>query len=162
MIIFKKTKFGNIGLEEKGGSITKLVFENDSRKIEGETCLFNEKTASSVLKEAFRQLDEYFDGKRTEFDLPLAPQGTPFMKSVWEALCDIPYGETATYKDIAIAVGSPKAYRAVGMANNRNPIGIIVPCHRVIGCSGKLVGYAGGTDLKYKLLRLENKKFTEK
>jgi len=80
MIIFKKTKFGNIGLEEKGGSITKLVFENDSRKIEGETCLFNEKTASSVLKEAFRQLDEYFDGKRTEFDLPLAPQGTPFMK----------------------------------------------------------------------------------
>ena len=162
MIIFKKTKFGNIGLEEKDGFITKLAFENDSRKIEGETCLFDEKGSSPVLKEAFRQLDEYFDGRRTEFDLPLAPQGTPFMKAVWEALCTIPYGETATYKDIAIAVGSPKAYRAVGMANNRNPIGIIVPCHRVIGCNGKLVGYAGGTDLKYKLLRLENKKFTEK
>ena len=162
MIIFKKTKIGNIGLEEKGGFITKLAFENDSRKIEGETCFFDEKTATPVLIEAFRQLDEYFDGQRTEFDLPLAPQGTPFMKKVWEALCTIPYGETATYKDIAIAVGSPKAYRAVGMANNRNPIGIIVPCHRVIGCSGKLVGYAGGTDLKYKLLRLENKNFTEK
>ncbi|MCL2141712.1 MAG: methylated-DNA--[protein]-cysteine S-methyltransferase, partial [Methanimicrococcus sp.] len=81
---------------------------------------------------------------------------------VWNALCDIPYGKTVTYKDIAQAVGNPKACRAVGLANNKNPIAIVIPCHRVIGCSGKLVGYAGGLDLKRKLLVLENKSFQEK
>lgn len=84
------------------------------------------------------------------------------MKKVWAALCDIPYGKTATYKEIAEAAGSPKAYRAVGSANNKNPISIIIPCHRVIGSSGKLVGYAAGTDIKNKLLLLENKQFQEK
>lgn len=162
MIYFKETEIGGIGIEEAGGKITQLVFKNDTRKIDGECGIYSEENASPVLKEAFKQLDEYFEGSRTEFDLPLAPEGTPFMKKVWAALCEIPYGKTATYKEIAEAAGSPKAYRAVGSANNRNPISIIIPCHRVIGCNGKLVGYAGGTDIKNKLLLLENKQFCEK
>ena len=161
MIYFKETPLGRIGIGEKDGAVVKTVFERNTDKVGAEFCIFYEDKAPSIVVEAFRQLDEYFKGERTEFDLPLAPEGTPFMKRVWSALCDIPYGTTATYKDIAIAVGCPKGYRAVGMANNKNPIGIIIPCHRVIGCSGKLVGYAGGTDLKTKLLVLENKQFKE-
>lgn len=103
------------------------------------------------------ELTEYFDGKRTQFDIPLSLHGTPFQKAVWEALCHIPYGETRSYKEIAAAVGNPKASRAIGMANNKNPIPLLVPCHRVIGASGLLVGYAGGLELKKKLLQLENK-----
>lgn len=108
-------------------------------------------------KEAARQLREYFAGERTEFSLPLKPQGTPFQLAVWRALTEIPYGETRSYGAIAAAVGNPKASRAVGMANNRNPISIIVPCHRVIGSTGKLVGYGGGLDKKIALLELERK-----
>ena len=106
---------------------------------------------------AFSQLDEYFHGKRKEFDFPLEMRGTEFQKKVWMALSDIPYGETRTYKEIATAVGSPKASRAVGMANNKNPIAIVVPCHRVIGSNGKLVGYAGGLEMKTALLEIEKK-----
>ncbi|NLZ81309.1 MAG: methylated-DNA--[protein]-cysteine S-methyltransferase [Clostridiales bacterium] len=106
---------------------------------------------------AFSQLDEYFHGKRKEFDFPLEMRGTEFQKKVWMALCDIPYGETRTYKEIAILVGNPKASRAVGMANNKNPIAIAVPCHRVIGSNGKLVGYAGGLEMKTALLDIEKK-----
>ena len=98
---------------------------------------------------------EYLDGKRKEFDFPYKMIGTEFQKKVWHALTKIPYGETRTYKEIATAVGNPKASRAVGMANNRNPIFIVVPCHRVIGANGKLVGYAGGLDMKDALLSLE-------
>ena len=108
-----------------------------------------------LIAEAFRELEEYFSGTRREFDLPLNPQGTPFQRSVWAALRRIPYGGTASYKEIAEAVGCPGGSRAVGMANNRNPIAILIPCHRVIGANGKLVGYAGGLDLKRKLLELE-------
>lgn len=108
-----------------------------------------------LTEETARQLREYFDGKRTEFDLPCKPHGTAFQEKVWAALCDIPYGQTRTYKDIAIAVGNPKACRAVGMANHNNPIGIVIPCHRVIGANGKLTGYAGGLDIKEALLNLE-------
>jgi O-6-methylguanine DNA methyltransferase len=163
MIYFKESSIGRIGIGEKGGSIVKVVFENNTEKIGSDFCDFtqNESNVPIIVVEAFRQLDEYLDGKRREFELPLAPEGTPFMKKVWTALCDIPYGKTATYKDIAIAVGSPKGYRAVGMANNKNPVAVFIPCHRVIGCSGKLVGYAGGMDLKTKLLVLENKQFKE-
>ncbi|MDV0444509.1 Methylated-DNA--protein-cysteine methyltransferase, constitutive [Methanimicrococcus sp. At1] len=163
MIYFKETVIGKFGIEGKDGSITKTVFENDLSKI-GENC--RDFTASSdvppVVAEAFKQLEEYFDGTRKEFTLPLAPAGTPFMQKVWAALCEIPYGETATYKEIAETAGNPKACRAVGMANNKNPIAVFIPCHRVIGSSGKLVGYAGGTDVKHKLLVLENKNFKEK
>ncbi len=103
------------------------------------------------------QLDEYFEGKRQTFDIPYILEGTEFQKKAWQALTTIPYGKTASYKDMAIKVGNPKASRAIGMANNKNPITIIIPCHRVIGSSGKLVGYAGGLNMKEKVLELEAK-----
>jgi methylated-DNA-[protein]-cysteine S-methyltransferase len=104
------------------------------------------------LPEAARQLRAYFDGSLTDFDLPLAPQGTAFQRKVWRALCDIPFGETISYAQLAHRVGNPKASRAVGMANSRNPVSIIVPCHRVIGADGSLTGYAGGIERKRALL----------
>jgi methylated-DNA-[protein]-cysteine S-methyltransferase len=107
------------------------------------------------FKEAARQLKAYFSGELKSFDLELAPEGTDFQKSVWKALCEIPYGKTLTYKEIAVSLGKSRAYRAVGLANNRNPIAIIVPCHRVIGSNGKLTGYASGLDIKEFLLKLE-------
>jgi len=109
----------------------------------------------SVLRRTKQQLDEYFAGTRRNFDLPLAPQGTDFQVKVWNALCTIPYGETNNYGQIAVQVGNPKAARAVGGANNRNPIAIIIPCHRVIGANGAMVGYRGGLDIKEHLLQLE-------
>jgi len=102
-----------------------------------------------------RQLREYFAGERREFDVPLALEGTPFQRRVWDALLDVGYGRTATYADIARAIGQPKAVRAVGLANGRNPIPIIVPCHRIIGSDGTLTGYGGGLPIKRKLLELE-------
>lgn len=108
-----------------------------------------------LLLEAKRQLQEYFAGTRKDFDLPLDTQGTPFQEKVWAALRQIPYGKTVSYKDIAVAIDNPKAVRAVGGANNKNPISIITPCHRVIGSTGKLVGYGGGIDAKVYLLQLE-------
>ncbi|MDD3317488.1 MAG: methylated-DNA--[protein]-cysteine S-methyltransferase [Methanosarcina sp.] len=108
------------------------------------------------FKEAARQLEAYFSGKLEFFDLKLAPEGTDFQKLVWKALCEIPYGETRSYKEIAVSVGKPRAYRAVGLANNWNPVAIIIPCHRVIGSDGKLTGYASGLDIKEFLLRLES------
>lgn len=102
-----------------------------------------------------REIIEFLDGKRKEFTFDIEPEGTDFQKKVWKALRDIPYGETRTYKDIAIAIGNEKACRAVGLANNRNPIVFAIPCHRVIGSNGKLVGFGGGLDVKQKLLNLE-------
>ncbi len=111
---------------------------------------------------AFNQVCEYVKGIRKTFDFPYELHGTEFQKKVWNALCQIPYGETRTYKQIAAAVGSPKANRAVGMANNRNPIMVVVPCHRVIGTDGALIGYAGGLDMKKALLELErNRRISE-
>ncbi len=107
------------------------------------------------LAEARRQLDEYFGGDRKQFDLPLRLEGTEFQVSVLEALQEIPYGETASYGEIARRIGRPKAVRAVGAANGRNPIPIVVPCHRVIGSTGDLTGFGGGLDTKEALLRLE-------
>ena len=109
----------------------------------------------SILCITERQLNEYFSGQRTTFDLPLTFQGTPFQQQVWQALLTIPYGETRSYSDIAHQIGNPKAVRAVGAANGRNPISIIAPCHRVIGRSGELTGFAGGIAAKAKLLQLE-------
>ncbi|MDR0463261.1 MAG: methylated-DNA--[protein]-cysteine S-methyltransferase [Pseudomonadales bacterium] len=110
---------------------------------------------SSMLERTAKQLEEYFVGKRKDFDIPLKLYGTDFQKQTWEALISVPYGKTASYKDIAIQIGSPKACRAVGGANNKNPIAIIVPCHRIVGANSKLVGYAGGLDIKTMLLDLE-------
>ncbi len=104
-----------------------------------------------------RQLREYFAGKRRDFDIPLDVEGTEFQMKVWNALCKIPFGRTASYADIARKIGKPKAMRAVGMANGRNPVSIIVPCHRVIGADGSLTGYGGGLDRKKILLDLESR-----
>ncbi len=113
------------------------------------------KKETPLIKQAEKELREYFEGTRKVFTLPLSLKGTPFQMKVWEELRKIPYGETLSYGQIAENVGNPKAARAVGMANNKNPIMIIVPCHRVIGKNGKLVGYAGGVDIKEKLLKIE-------
>ncbi len=115
----------------------------------------NNNKQNIIIKKTIKQLDEYFSGKREIFNLPMNPSGTEFQKRVWDELQKIPYGQTRSYKDIAIAIGNPKAYRAVGNANNKNPIGIIIPCHRVIGANKKLTGYAGGIDKKEKLLNME-------
>lgn len=108
-----------------------------------------------LLQQAMLEFDEYFAGKRTQFSLPLAAQGTEFQQQVWKALTTIPYGETWSYQDLANKINNPKAVRAVGLANGKNPISIIVPCHRVIGKNGKLTGYAGGVAKKAALLKLE-------
>ena len=110
---------------------------------------------TELLSMATIQLDEYFQGKRTTFSLPFKLIGTPFQLTVWKELQNIPYGKTTSYKEIAQKINKPKAYRAVGMANNKNPLPIIIPCHRVIGSNGKLIGYAGGLNLKNYLLELE-------
>lgn len=141
---------GQIFIGEKDGNITYLGFHEDDKRI-----LNYKKMETPLIKDTKIQLTEYFEGKRKDFDLPLSLYGTDFQKSVWKALEEIPYGQTCSYKDIAIKIGKPKAARAVGMANNRNPISIIIPCHRVIGHNGSLIGYGGGLSMKKVLLNLE-------
>lgn len=143
----RQTSIGKIAIEEDDGFIIRVSLNAAEPVTKAES--------SPLIEEAFEQLNHYLSGKRTAFDLPLRPEGTPFMESVWQALQNIPYGSTASYKDIAEAIGSPKAFRAVGLANNRNPIAIFIPCHRVIGKNGTLVGYAGGLSMKEELLKLE-------
>ena len=136
----------------------KIEYEEDvliSLKKTDETSDWGKKTEFTDL--VYKEIMEYLNGKRKSFDIKYEINGTEFQKKVWKELTNIPYGETRTYKEIAVAVGNPKASRAVGMANNKNPIAIIVPCHRVIGSDGKLVGYAGGLDMKRTLLNLEKK-----
>ena len=142
----RKFPIGKIGVKSENGTIRELALPCD----EPETL-----PDDPLIAETFRELDEYFAGTRREFDLPLDPQGTPFQRKVWEALRRIPCGRTASYKEIAEEIGSPGGSRAVGMANHCNPIAILIPCHRVIGANGKLVGYAGGLERKRKLLELE-------
>jgi methylated-DNA-[protein]-cysteine S-methyltransferase len=149
---YYQTTLGKIGIGESRGKITHLVFETDAIPKDIEL------RETAILKEAAAQLQAYLAGELREFSLPLAPAGTPFMRKVWEALLAIPYGTTVSYKHIAEAVGMPKAARAVGMANGRNPIPICIPCHRVIGKNGKLVGYSSGLDLKEKLLAIEKER----
>lgn len=117
----------------------------------------NESEERDVFGETIRQLEQYFAGDRTDFTVPTAPRGTEFQRSVWQALTGIPYGQTRTYGQIAETIGKPKAVRAVGLANGKNPLSIIVPCHRVIGASGDLVGYGGGVERKRFLLDLESR-----
>ena len=147
-VFFYNSAIGKIGIAEDGSAITNIFFESEE--------LVNfEIKETPLIKEAHKQFEEYINGKRKFFDLPICPSGTEFQQKVWNALKDIPYGETRSYKDIALAVGNEKACRAVGMANNKNPISIIIPCHRVIGKNGKLVGYGGGLPIKEYLLKLE-------
>ena len=147
-----KTPIGIITIKEKNNKIIELQLNSNLVQPIKENEQIKE---TPLLIEAEKQLTEYFNKTRTKFDLPLAPQGTDFMKRVWKELIKIPYGETRTYKQIAQKIGNEKASRAVGMANNKNPIPIIIPCHRVIGANNKLVGYALGLDKKEFLLNLE-------
>lgn len=146
------TPIGELLLAGDNGSLSMIGFPKGSMRRDPEPdWIFNEKP----LAEACRQLSEYFDGKRREFDLDLDLSGTEFQVSVLHALQNIPYGETVSYGEIAKRIGRPKAVRAVGAANGRNPIPIVVPCHRVIGSGGDLTGFGGGLDTKEALLRLE-------
>ena len=144
------TAFGNVIISSDGESVTEVQI----RETIPEQKIFS---PCRVTDRAAVQLGEYFAGQRKVFDLPLNPKGTDFSRLVWSKLRSIPYGETRSYKQIAAEAGNAKACRAVGMANNKNPIMVIVPCHRVIGSDGSLVGYAGGTDLKKRLLELEER-----
>ncbi len=141
---------GKLGLVEKDGALIAVCFEHE---LPGYAAA--EVRETSLLQEARRQLERYFTGELQEFDLPLAPEGTPFQQKVWQSLCKVPYGQTVSYGDVAKDVGSPRGARAVGMANHSNPICIIIPCHRIIGTNGRLVGYGGGLETKARLLKLE-------
>ena len=140
--------FGDMELDYEGGAVTALKMAG--KEAEG-------KAPEGLALTVFRELDEYFQGRRKTFDFPCRTHGTAFQEKVWAALREIPYGETRSYRDIAEAIGHPKAYRAVGMANNANPLFIIIPCHRVIGADGSLTGYGGGLPMKKALLMLEKK-----
>ncbi|HHX66488.1 MAG: methylated-DNA--[protein]-cysteine S-methyltransferase [Miniphocaeibacter sp.] len=142
------TDLCDLYIAEENSHITNISF---SKNFEGELL------ETKLIKEAFKQIEEYLQGKRKEFNLPLETKGTDFQNRVWNSLKKIPYGKTFSYKDIAVDIGNEKASRAVGNANNKNPIVIVIPCHRVIGKNGKLVGYGGGISIKKKLLELEEK-----
>jgi O-6-methylguanine DNA methyltransferase len=143
---------GPLFLAASNKGLVRLEFETRAQKLNPAIQLQESK---STLARYLSELDEYFGGARREFSFPLDLRGTGFQLACWRALLEIPYGETRSYRDVALAIGHPRAYRAVGMSNNRNPVAIVVPCHRVIASSGSLCGYGGGLELKRKLLELE-------
>jgi methylated-DNA-[protein]-cysteine S-methyltransferase len=144
---------GPLFLAASSHGLVRLEFESRVQKPNSDRIQLKESKAD--LAPYLRELDEYFAGERREFSIPLDLRGTEFQLACWRALLHIPYGETRSYRDIAEVIGHPHAYRAVGMSNNRNPVAIVVPCHRVIASSGSLCGYGGGLDLKRQLLQLE-------
>ncbi len=146
--------FGVLALEEENNCITRISFLPEGSVPDLEP-LPRKSKESALLAEAENALNEYFAGLRQEFDIPLAPKGTAFQQAVWDALLDIPYGETRSYGEIAAQLGKPNASRAVGGACHNNPIAILIPCHRVVGKNGSLTGYAGGLSTKEYLLSLE-------
>jgi methylated-DNA-[protein]-cysteine S-methyltransferase len=148
---------GRLQLVASDAGLAAILWQND-RPHRVALDIETEDRSHPVLRETERQLGEYFAGQRSRFDLPLDPSGTAFQRKVWGALLTIPFGETRSYRQIAIQVGNPKAVRAVGAANGRNPISIVAPCHRVIGSNGKLTGFAGGLETKAYLLALEGSK----
>jgi methylated-DNA-[protein]-cysteine S-methyltransferase len=151
---FLDSPVGQLKLVASARGLVAILWENDDpRRVRLEELV--EEPSHPVLIQTETQLKEYFSGKRSTFSIPLDMRGTPFQKQVWEALLGIPFGDTRTYGDIARRLGNPAATRAVGAANDRNPISIVVPCHRVIGASGKLTGFAGGLVAKVHLLDLE-------
>jgi len=149
-------KFCNLYIAEEDGAVCFVSF--GAGKIPEDF----EKSETPLIKKTAKQFDEYFNKDRKNFDLPLVLHGTDFQVKVWKSLQKIPYGQTRSYGELAAVIGNPKACRAVGMANNRNPIAIIVPCHRVIGHDGSLTGYGGGLDIKQKLLYLEDTNCAER
>jgi methylated-DNA-[protein]-cysteine S-methyltransferase len=149
---------GTVLIAGDAEAILRIAFPKNGKPVRPE--LEWEHSARGPVGEAIRQLRDYFAGRRTEFDLPLAPEGTPFQRAVWRQLQDIPYGETISYGELARRVGNPKASRAVGSANGANPIPIVIPCHRVIAAGGKLGGFGGGLPVKQALLDLETRAVT--
>ena len=151
---YYKSPIGLIRIFESGGFLTRADFVGQNP--ESAHCESERRSKSSnLLKDACMQLGEYFKGRRKKFELALKPNGTDFQRSAWESLLRIPYGETRSYLQQAESISHPKAIRAIGQANSRNPIPIIIPCHRVIGKNGSLTGYAGGLDRKTRLLVME-------
>jgi len=144
---------GPLFLAASTKGLVRLEFDGRVRKLNPRTIQLHE--SKSALAPYIRELNDYFAGERREFSFPLDLRGTEFQLACWHALLEIPYGETRSYREIAEAIGHPHAYRAVGMSNNRNPVAIVVPCHRVIASSGSLCGYGGGLEIKRKLLDLE-------
>ncbi len=142
-----KSPIGNLYIENDDAFLLQIRFTND-------LCFFN---GNSLTQNVINELHEYFSGMRKTFNIPLNPKGSEFQRKVWHELLKIPYGTTLSYKDIALKIGNPDASRAVGNANNKNPIPVIIPCHRVIGSDKTLKGYAFGLDIKQKLLNLEKK-----
>ncbi len=154
------TPIGRLTLIASPEGLTHILFDGREPADEGIDQPVPTVVDNAILDTAARQLGEYFDGTRKEFDIPLDPFGTEFQVEAWMALADIPYGQTTTYADQAAAIGRPNAVRAVGSANGANPIPIVLPCHRVIGSNGSLTGYAGGVDLKRRLLDMERSQQT--
>jgi methylated-DNA-[protein]-cysteine S-methyltransferase len=148
---YLETSIGRLLIAGDEHSVRRIEFPNKEAKPEAGWA----ESEKGAVGEAVKQLREYFAGRRAEFDLPLEPAGTPFQLTVWKALSDIPYGETISYGELAKRVGNPNASRAVGAANGKNPLPIVVPCHRVIGANGKLTGFGGGLPTKEALLALE-------
>jgi methylated-DNA-[protein]-cysteine S-methyltransferase len=149
-----KSLVGNIKLVASAKALVAVLWEGERpNRVKLDTPKHDRR--HPILIETERQLREYFAGERDRFDLPLEPRGSEFQKRVWRALKEIPFGETRSYLDVAKAIGSPQASRAVGAANGKNPLSIVVPCHRVIGTGGRLTGYAGGIETKATLLGLE-------
>ena len=146
-VIVIDSPIGRLGIEASAAAITRILFHARGPA--------SPVVPAGVVSEAQRQLAEYFHGERRRFDLPLAPEGTPFQQAVWTALQGIPYGQSVSYSELARQIGRPSAVRAVGAANGQNPIPIVIPCHRVIGADGRLVGFGGGLAVKEQLLRLE-------
>jgi epoxyqueuosine reductase len=144
---------GPLLLAASAKGLVRLEFEGRMQEFDPAATHLQE--SKEALAPYLRELEEYFSGQRRVFSFPLDLRGTEFQLKCWRALLDIPYGETRTYRDIAQAIGHPRAFRAVGMSNNRNPVAIVVPCHRVIASDGSLCGYGGGLDIKRKLLELE-------
>jgi len=146
---YLETPIGTLRLVSNGAALVKIEFAGQHSADGGHA------TSDAVLAACAAQLTDYFAAQRRHFELPLAAQGTPFQQSVWAALANIPYGELRSYRDIARTIGNPAAVRAVGAANGRNPLPIVVPCHRVIGSNGSLTGFAGGLETKKFLLQME-------
>ena len=142
-----ESPIGLLTLVEEDGALIEIHF--------GECCADIPRYRTGLLERAKSELNEYFDGRRKTFDLPLNPRGTAFQQRCWNALLQIPYGETRTYGQQAAMIGNPKACRAVGMGNHANPLPVIIPCHRVVGTNGQLTGYAGGLEIKQILLNIE-------
>jgi methylated-DNA-[protein]-cysteine S-methyltransferase len=153
--VYLETPIGTLLIAGDEDAVRRIDFPRDGKASKPEAG-WTESLKGPVAKAA-KQLREYFSGKRADFDLPLAPDGTEFQRTVWRNLQDIPYGETISYGELAKRVGNPKASRAVGAANGKNPIPIVIPCHRVIGSTGKLTGFGGGLPTKEALLELEAK-----